>query len=87
MPLKLLERVLPWFVSKLDDEDAQSFLQNMCLAGYLSYFKFTICSMPLYHTSPLKHLQILIFTNCMEQHLLLKLHWLLFSLVGHAKVV
>ena len=34
MPLKLLERVLPWLVSKLSDEQASSFLQNMCLAGY-----------------------------------------------------
>ncbi|KAG2599907.1 hypothetical protein PVAP13_5KG488400 [Panicum virgatum] len=33
MPLKLLERVLPWLVSKLSDEQASSFLQNMCLAA------------------------------------------------------
>ncbi|KQK05031.1 zinc finger protein BRUTUS [Brachypodium distachyon] len=33
MPLKLLEHVLPWFVSKLDDANAQSFLQNMCSAA------------------------------------------------------
>ncbi|VAH78894.1 unnamed protein product [Triticum turgidum subsp. durum] len=32
MPLKLLERVLPWLVSKLSDEEASSFLQNMRLA-------------------------------------------------------
>lgn len=35
MPLKLLERVLPWLVSKLSDKQASSFLQNMCLAGSL----------------------------------------------------
>nr|AAT39270.1 putative zinc finger protein [Oryza sativa Japonica Group] len=32
IPLKLLERVLPWFVSKLNDQDAEAFLQNMFLA-------------------------------------------------------
>ncbi|XP_073108593.1 zinc finger protein BRUTUS isoform X2 [Elaeis guineensis] len=36
MPLKLLERVLPWFISKLSDEEARSFLQNMHLAAPLS---------------------------------------------------
>lgn len=35
MPLKLLERVLPWFVKKLNDVEAVSFLQNIRLAGYL----------------------------------------------------
>uniref|UniRef100_A0A0E0HHT9 Uncharacterized protein n=1 Tax=Oryza nivara TaxID=4536 RepID=A0A0E0HHT9_ORYNI len=30
---KLLERVLPWFVSKLNDQDAEAFLQNMFLAA------------------------------------------------------
>ncbi|KAF8727465.1 hypothetical protein HU200_019073 [Digitaria exilis] len=33
MPLKLLERVLPWFVTKLNDVEAVSFLQNMRLAA------------------------------------------------------
>ncbi|XP_073004012.1 zinc finger protein BRUTUS [Typha latifolia] len=33
MPLKLLERVLPWLVSKLSDEEAKLFLQNMHLAA------------------------------------------------------
>ncbi|RWW57595.1 hypothetical protein BHE74_00035612, partial [Ensete ventricosum] len=33
MPLKLLERVLPWFVANLSDEEANSFLQNMHLAA------------------------------------------------------
>jgi len=32
--LKLLERVLPWLVSKLSDEQATSFLRNIRLAGY-----------------------------------------------------
>ncbi|KAL6614709.1 hypothetical protein ACP70R_036979 [Stipagrostis hirtigluma subsp. patula] len=31
MPLRLLERVLPWLVSNLSDEEASSFLQNMRL--------------------------------------------------------
>ncbi|XP_010906998.2 zinc finger protein BRUTUS isoform X1 [Elaeis guineensis] len=33
MPLKLLERVFPWFVTKLSDDEARSFLQNMYLAA------------------------------------------------------
>ncbi|KAL6848619.1 hypothetical protein ACP4OV_021202 [Aristida adscensionis] len=33
MPLKLLERVLPWFVAKMNDTEAMSFLQNMRLAA------------------------------------------------------
>jgi hypothetical protein len=37
MPLKLLERVLPWFVVKLNEAEAVSFLQNMRLAGSLCY--------------------------------------------------
>lgn len=36
MPLKLLERVLPWLVGSLSEEEAKSFLQNMHLAGWLS---------------------------------------------------
>ncbi|KAL5228336.1 hypothetical protein ABZP36_016601 [Zizania latifolia] len=33
MPLKLLERVLPWLVSKLSDDEASSFLGNVRLAA------------------------------------------------------
>ncbi|TVT96758.1 hypothetical protein EJB05_58031, partial [Eragrostis curvula] len=33
MPLKLLEQVIPWFVAKLNDGEAASFLQNMQLAA------------------------------------------------------
>ncbi|CAD5165963.1 unnamed protein product [Musa acuminata subsp. malaccensis] len=33
MPLKLLERVLPWFVANLSDKEASQFLQNMHLAA------------------------------------------------------
>ncbi|KAJ4806511.1 zinc finger protein-like protein [Rhynchospora pubera] len=36
MPLKLLEQVLPWLVSKLSNEEARSFLQNMHLAASTS---------------------------------------------------
>ncbi|KAF3339714.1 RING finger protein C2F3.16 [Carex littledalei] len=36
MPLKLLEQVLPWLVSKLSNEEARSFLQNMHLAASAS---------------------------------------------------
>jgi zinc finger-like protein len=41
IPLKLLERVLPWFVSKLNDQDAEAFLQNMFLAGYFPSLLFS----------------------------------------------
>nr|DAD47569.1 TPA_asm: hypothetical protein HUJ06_017506 [Nelumbo nucifera] len=33
MPLKLVERVLPWLVRSLSDEEAKSFLRNMHLAA------------------------------------------------------
>ncbi|KAK8933786.1 hypothetical protein KSP39_PZI016072 [Platanthera zijinensis] len=33
MPLRLLERVLPWLVSELSDEKAKAFLHNMCFAA------------------------------------------------------
>ncbi|KAK8561556.1 hypothetical protein V6N13_149273 [Hibiscus sabdariffa] len=33
MPLKLIERVLPWLVGSLSEEEARSFLQNMYLAA------------------------------------------------------
>ncbi|XP_058091480.1 zinc finger protein BRUTUS-like isoform X3 [Magnolia sinica] len=33
MPLKLVERVLPWLVGSLSEEEARSFLQNMNLAA------------------------------------------------------
>ncbi|KAK1325947.1 hypothetical protein QJS10_CPA01g01509 [Acorus calamus] len=33
MPLKLIERVLPWFVSSLSEEEARSFLQNIRLSA------------------------------------------------------
>ncbi|XP_020588456.1 zinc finger protein BRUTUS-like isoform X2 [Phalaenopsis equestris] len=33
MPLRLLERALPWLVSMLTDEQAKSFLHNICMAA------------------------------------------------------
>ncbi|XP_020264959.1 zinc finger protein BRUTUS [Asparagus officinalis] len=36
MPLRLLERVLPWLVAKLSDEEAQCFLKNLHMAAPLS---------------------------------------------------
>ncbi|KAG0495088.1 hypothetical protein HPP92_006082 [Vanilla planifolia] len=33
MPLRLLERVLPWLVAELSDEETKSFLHNMCFAA------------------------------------------------------
>ncbi|CAI9113543.1 OLC1v1014162C2 [Oldenlandia corymbosa var. corymbosa] len=33
MPLKLIERVLPWFVGKLTEEEARNFLKNLQLAA------------------------------------------------------
>lgn len=34
MPLKLIERVLPWLVGSLTEDEATDFLRNMHLAGY-----------------------------------------------------
>ena len=33
MPLKLIERVLPWLVGSLKEDEARDFLKNMQLAG------------------------------------------------------
>ncbi|KAF2317795.1 hypothetical protein GH714_041109 [Hevea brasiliensis] len=38
MPLKLIECVLPWLVGSLSEEEAKSFLQNMCMAAPASDF-------------------------------------------------
>lgn len=44
MPLKLVERVLPWLVGSLSEAEARSFLQNMHLAGCLSiHLHVVIC--------------------------------------------
>jgi hypothetical protein len=87
MPLKLLEHVLPWFVSKLGDDDASLFLQNMRLAGNLFaslvlhafFYTFQYLSIILQNS-------IFAKTSVHEQHHHLKLHWSLFSLVGRAKL-
>jgi hypothetical protein len=36
MPLKLIERVLPWLVGSLTEDEARKFLENMQLAGSTS---------------------------------------------------
>jgi hypothetical protein len=83
MPLKLLERVLPWFIVKLNDAEAVSFLQNMRLAGCLCYVPTSLLNnKTVFRTFP----NFLYLMNT-SQHLPLKLHWLLFSLAGRAKVV
>lgn len=33
MPLKLIERVLPWLVGSLTEDETKKFLMNMQLAG------------------------------------------------------
>lgn len=33
MPLKLIERVLPWLVGSLTEEEARGFLDNLRFAG------------------------------------------------------
>lgn len=41
MPLKLLERVLPWLVGVLNEDEAKEMLQNLRLAGNFNiYMKF-----------------------------------------------
>lgn len=42
MPLKLVERVLPWLVGSISEEEARSFLQNMHLAGFFSIHLYII---------------------------------------------
>jgi hypothetical protein len=39
MPLKLLERVLPWLATSLQEEEAKAMFENIRLAG-LIYFPF-----------------------------------------------
>lgn len=47
MPLKLLERVLPWLVAVLSEEQAKEMLQNIRLAGnmllYSSFISPSVC--------------------------------------------
>jgi len=40
MPLKLIERVLPWLIGSLNEEEAKMFLRNMQFAGSYVYFLF-----------------------------------------------
>ena len=37
MPLKLLERVLPWLATSLQEEEAKAMLENIRLAGIFSF--------------------------------------------------
>ena len=43
MPLKLIERVLPWLVGSLTEDEARKFLENMQLAGSTSV-SYTVAS-------------------------------------------
>jgi BRCT domain type II-containing protein len=36
MPLKQLEKVLPWIINALNEEEADNLIQAICLAGTLS---------------------------------------------------
>lgn len=36
MPLKLIERVLPWLMGSLTEDETKDFLKNIQLAGVLS---------------------------------------------------
>lgn len=38
MPLRLIERVLPWLVGLLTEDEARNFLKNMQSAGPISGF-------------------------------------------------
>lgn len=42
MPLRLIERALPWLVATLCEDEARSFLQNMKLAGEVFHSSFSI---------------------------------------------
>ena len=40
MPLKLIERVLPWLIRSLTEDEAHMFLKNMQSTGSMSIFEF-----------------------------------------------
>lgn len=40
MPLKLLERVLPWMVAILSEDETKEMLQNLRLAGTTLFFDY-----------------------------------------------
>ncbi|RZR77420.1 hypothetical protein BHM03_00002487 [Ensete ventricosum] len=42
MPLRLIERALPWLVATLCEDEARSFLHNMELAGQVFHSSFSI---------------------------------------------
>lgn len=42
MPLKLIERVLPWLVGSLTEDEVRRFLENMHLAGSTSIYYFSV---------------------------------------------
>lgn len=43
MPLKLLERVLPWMVAILSEDETKEMLQNLRLAGTTPFFDYRSC--------------------------------------------
>ncbi|KAJ8641678.1 hypothetical protein MRB53_018372 [Persea americana] len=52
MPLKLVERVLPWLVGSISEEDARSFLQNMHLAAHAQqWYMHAACTAPACDTA------------------------------------
>lgn len=97
MPLKLIERVLPWLVGSLGEEEAKCFLKNMYMAGdiiildillfkiyhYIVFFIFIFLAIAVCIMLS-SHLLNLI---CLMQLQLQMLHLLHFFLVGRAKVV
>ena len=48
MPLRLIERVLPWLVGSLSEEEAKHFLKNMHMAGDVFDFSYISMSCDFY---------------------------------------
>lgn len=43
MPLKLIERVLPWLMGSLTEDESKNFLKNLQLAGVISVLYMASC--------------------------------------------
>ena len=91
MPLKLIERVLPWLVRFLGEEEQKCFLKNMQMAGGATLcFFYNIISELLSIYIPVYNYVFFLFIYqifCLMQLQLQMLHLSHFFLVGLAKVV
>lgn len=61
MPLKLIERVLPWLVGSLTEDEARKFLENMQLAGSTSISSIVASRKIIKAKTSLTFLDVLMF--------------------------